>query len=143
MTGLDAIVHIGGIQAAFQRLRKTDGRKVFREARQPVRVDLRDHARKAMSPGGKWAERAPSTRERRGNRRKLLGKAPGAFAITSGPDFVRAVWRRAWMKTLFHGGRVGHGSRLPARRADWVSRTLKRAVRDLFVQALKRSWAGR
>lgn len=148
----DVTVNLQGVVAGLRGMMKVDGRKVFRDARKPFRADLRDHAVKQTDSDGKWAPRAPATKERmargrRGKRRRggrLLGRLPGAMTVTIGADFIRGVSRVAWSQSQNKGGRVGNGSRLPARRFAWLGRTIVRQVRDLWNQALKRAWeAGR
>lgn len=145
---IDVRVNLKSVFDGFERLKKTDGRKVFRAARKPLRSDLRDHAAKQTDSGGKWAPRASSTLERRSRGRKrkfrgrLLGRLPGAFDVRVGANFIRARSRVRWSQAQNRGGRVGHGSRLPKRRFAWLSRDLRAKVRDLYLAELKRSWAG-
>jgi phage gpG-like protein len=144
---IDAVVIKAPVLAAFARLKRIDGRKVFRDARKPLRGDLREHAKAQASPDGRWAPIASSTKERRargkGRRRRLLGRLPTAIALTSGADFVRAVSRAKWSRIHQDGGRAGHGAKIPARPFMWASKKLTRLVRDLFTAALSRAWAGR
>lgn len=129
---------------ALDRLKKTDRRKVFREARKPMRADIRDHAKQKTGPEGNWAPIASSTKDRRrraGRKRgRLLGRLPLAIKIATGPTFIRATWMPRWATAHFRGQRVGHGARLPRRNPAWISRELRRKVGDLLMQALKRAW---
>lgn len=144
---IDIRVNLRGVFDGFDRLKKTDGRKIFRAARKPLRADLRDHAVKQADVGGRWAPRAASTTERRSRGRKrkfrgrLLGRLPGAFTVRVGANYIRATSRVPWSQAQNRGGRVGHGSRLPRRRFAWLSRAVRVKVRDLYLAELKRSWA--
>jgi len=140
---IEAVVIGAPILRAFERLKRVDGRKVFRESKKPLRVDLREHAKAQSAPDGRWSPIASSTKERRGRRRRLLGRLPTAIAITSGVDFVRAVSRAKWSRIHQDGGTAGHGSRIPQRTFMWASKKLTRLVRDLYVGALDRAWMGR
>ena len=138
---ISASVNIAPIISKFDRMRKTDRRRVFAAARRPMREDIRDHAKTQSGPtGGKWPGRAASTQSRRGNRRKLLGRLPAAYAITIGADFIRALWRVRWSGVVARGGRVGHGSRLPARDFAYASRKLRRTLRDMLKAAVLAAW---
>jgi hypothetical protein len=68
---------------------------------------------------------------------------PSANKITSGVDFVRAESIPRWNRAHHVGGRVGHGSKLPARVWMYISRKLKRDVLKMWKNALDRAWAGR
>lgn len=144
---IDVKVDIEPITRAFDRLRRTDGRKVFREARKPMRIDIREHAKAKAGPDGAWQPLAASTKDRRkraGRKRgKLLAALPAAFKIASGPDFVRAEWLVKWSRVHWRGGRAGHGSRIVKRDFAYLSKSAIRAIRDLYVDALDRAWGGK
>jgi phage gpG-like protein len=144
---IEASVNIAPVLRAVDRLKKTDGRKVFREVRKPMRADLRQHAKDKAGPDGSWKALAPSTKDRMRRagrrRRKLLGRLPAAFKITHGSNFIRAEWLVKWSRVHWKGGRAGHGSRIPKRNFAFVSKKLIREVRDMFSAALKRTWEGK
>lgn len=137
---IEATVNIRGILDGFDRMKRRDQRNTMSKARKPVRVDLRDHAKSMSDSGGRWPGRAASTRERRGNRRKLLGRLPTAIRITSGSDFVRAVSIVRWGNVHNRGGRAGNGATIPRRQFMWVSRRLVREVRDLLRASVIAAW---
>ncbi len=144
---IGAKVDTKGFLAGVRRLQKTDGRKVFRFAKKPMRMDLRDHSKKMTDDGARWQPRAQSTLDRRGRKRggkrgKLLGRLPAAFKITSGSEYVRATSLVRWSKVHNEGGRAGHGAQIPKRKFMWLSQVLIYAVRDLWTQAMKRAWQG-
>jgi hypothetical protein len=41
---IEADVNLSSVFRAFDRLKRVDGRKVFRESRKPVRTAIREHA---------------------------------------------------------------------------------------------------
>jgi hypothetical protein len=144
---IDTIVDIRPVLRAFDRVSKTDGRKVFSASRKPLRSDLREHAKDQSGPSGRWPGLAASTIERRARgprrRRKLLGRLPAAVRVTTGSDFIRAEWMPKFSRLQKEGGRGGKNARIPGRDFAWLSKKVVRAVRDLFVAALDRAWAGR
>lgn len=145
---IGATVNLSSVMHAFDRLKRTDGRKVFRTARKPMREDLREHSRSQSAPTRRWPPLAATTlvrrgRARTGRSRRLLGRIPGAHKLTSGVDFVRATWLRPWFRVHRRGGVVGHGSKIPARDFAWISSKLKKQVTKLWRDALGRAWAGR
>jgi len=144
-----ATVNVRGALDGFARLKKTDGRKIFRQAKKPMRDDIRAHSKDQEDESGRrWKPRAASTIARRGRRRggsrgKLLGRLPSAFRLMSGPDYVRAVSKvKRWSKVHNEGGRGGKRARIPRRRFMYASKDLKRKVRDMWQIALKKSWEG-
>jgi len=146
---IDATVGIRSVLDGFDRLRRTDSRKVFGASRRPMRDDVRDHAKQQSGPSGRWSPRAASTVERashgrrRGGRGKLLGRLPRAIVVKATADSVRAESVVRWSQVHNLGGRAGKGARIPARRFMWISKALKKTVRDLFKAALARAWAGK
>lgn len=144
---IETTVNIAPVMRSFDRLRRVDGRKVFREARKPMRVDIREHAKAKAGPDGGWAPLAASTKERRRRagraRGRLLGRLPNAAKISTGFDFIRAEWLVKWSRVHWRGGRAGHGSRIRERDFAWIGKKLRRTVRDLYVAALDRAWGGR
>jgi hypothetical protein len=135
-------VDIRGAIAAFDRVRKVKMRPIFRAARKPIRADLRDHAAKMEGPDGRWQGRAQSTRDRRGNRGRLLRRLPTAWAFTESDTHLRGVSLVKWSGAHISGARVGHGTRLPRRNFSWISRVARMTVRRLFVDALRKAWKG-
>lgn len=73
----------------------------------------------------------------------MLGRLPAANKITSGVDFVRAVSIPKWSRVHHAGGVAGHGSKIPSRQWLYITKKLVRSVRTLWVDAIKRAWAGR
>lgn len=144
---INARVDMGGVLRLFDRVKRRDQRRVFRDARKPVRVDLRDHAKAQSDPKGRWPGLAASTLERRArggrrSRRKLLGRLPGAYKLEHGPGFVRATAVVKWSPAHARGLRVGHGARLQARRWMWISRNLRRTVARMLRAEVMRAWRG-
>ena len=145
---IDATVHVGGVLRLFDRVKRRDQRRVFSEARKPMRSDVRDHARQQADPRGRWPGLAASTLERRSRggrrrKRKLLGRLPSAIKLEHGPGFVRATSIVRWASAHARGASVGRGSRLPARRWMWISRKLRRDVVRMIRAAIIAAWRGR
>lgn len=146
---IGARVDLGGVLRLFDRVKRRDQRRVFRDARKPVREDLRDHAKGQVDPKGRWPGLASSTLERRArggrrrSKRRLLGRLPGAIKLEHGPGFVRATSVVRWARAQSDGLRVGHGSRLPARRWMWISKKLRRQVAKMMRDEVLRAWRGR
>jgi phage gpG-like protein len=134
---IEARVKLGPLQSLFDLVKRPDLRPVWREARKPLREDIKAHRKAQSSEGGKWAPRAASTRERmgrRGARRRMLGKLTTALQTTSDRRHVGMKSRVPWSDVHRTGGRVGRaGSRLPARDFLWVSRGALETISGLVV----------
>lgn len=139
---ITASVDIRGVIAAINRVRKVKMRPIFRAARKPIRSDLRDHAAKMEGPEGRWKARAQATRDRRGNRGRLLRRLPTAWSFNETETYLRGVNLVKWSGAHIRGERVGHGTRLPRRNFSWISRVARATVRRLFVDALRKAWKG-
>lgn len=142
---LTQVTHdLASMEAAAAKLRP-----VWGSLRKPMRDDQSDHARKQAGPEGKWPKNAASTIERRqqakrGRRRamkaaktkskfsnarrqfrapKLMGSMPNRTVKvqTLGGDGLQAISKVAWSGVQQDGGRVGRGSRIPARPFLWLS----------------------
>jgi len=145
---MHAVLRVGSIFRSFDRLRKMDKRKVFREARKPTRVDQRKHDKEAQGPSGRWPPLASTTLERRsrGKRgrksRKILGRLPRALLFRHDDKHLVVTSRARKKIVLTHqkGATVGHGARVPERRFLWISSWLVREVKTLFERALVAAW---
>jgi hypothetical protein len=144
---ISARADIGGVLRLFDRVKRRDQKRVFRDARKPVRVDLREHAKGQAGPRGRWPGLAASTLERkargRHGARRLLGRLPNAVKMEHGPTFVRAKSAVRWARAHAEGLQVGRGARLRARRWMWISRNLRREVARMLRAAVMRAWRGR
>ena len=118
-------VNLSFVDRALNTLRKPDLRPAWKEARKPLRDDIREHRRQQVGPDGAWAPRAAATKARaglgRGRPRKLLGKLPNALMTLSDRSRVALRSRVAWSDVHTKGGTVGRGSKLPARPFLWAS----------------------
>lgn len=131
-----------GMQRKAERLRSA-----WISLRRPMRADQRDHARRQEGPEGKWPKRSATTDRRaaemrsRAKRnvkaakftskkprrhfraRRLLGSLPNrtvkVYAL--GAHGVVAESKVPWSGVHQDGGRVGRGSRIPARPFLWLS----------------------
>lgn len=158
---LSQVTHdFASMEAAAAKLRP-----VWGSLRRPMRDDQRDHARKQAGPEGKWPKNSAATIERRqqakrGRRRamkaaktgkfnnkrrqfrasKLMGSMPNRTVKvqTLGGDGLQAISKVAWSGVHQEGGRVGRGSRIPARPFLWLSDGFKRAA----VEALEKHIVG-
>lgn len=141
---LVARVNIAAVHRAFQAIKRPDLRPAFKDARKPLRVDIKDHRAKQQGPDSTWAPRAASTATRarlgRGRARKLLGRLPTTLATKVARDRIRMTSRVAWAQVQQTGGRVGHGSKLPARPFLWASTAVVQAIRDRVLARLNELW---
>lgn len=145
---IETTVNVRRLFDRFDRVKRRDQRRVFSDARKPLRADLRDHAKNQAEPDGRWPGLAATTVARRAqgkkrHRRRLLGRLPYAIAIQSGPTFVRAVSRARWSNVHQRGGTAGHGARIPRREFMWASRKPVREVRTMLKAAIMAAWKGR
>lgn len=133
--------------------------------RRPMRDDQTDHAKKQAGPDGKWPKRSAKTEERarqfkRGGRKKmkaaktkakftnktkrqfragrLMGSLPNRTVKVQqlGKDGLMAASRVPWSGVHQDGGRVGRGSRVPARRFLWLSDGFKAKVTETIERHL-------
>lgn len=149
LINIRANVNVGGILAAFARLRRTDMRKALRQLRKPMHTDQKDHRDKQRGPRGPWAPLASTTLERyaragvRRNRRILANLPnPRTTRITYNALIMRS--RVKWSMAHQDGPtRVGHGSVLPQRQFLWISHELRRKARREFRRMLWARWLGR
>jgi phage gpG-like protein len=164
-----AIVDFTSVDRAMADV-ETRGKRLapaFRELRKPLRADQRTHARSEQGPDGPWRPRSPFTEGRRRARNKrvrstkamtvsrtgkyfrrratpkrLLGRLPGAIAVTVGALYVRAVSRASWSGVHQHGGEAGHGRkvRIPQRVFLWLSDGLLARARDVLGAYVVKGW---
>lgn len=129
---------------ALIALRDPDLRKAFNEARNTLRLDIRDHKKQRRGPDGTWAARASSTKERarsgRGRPRVVLGKLPLANTSKATRRSAIVTSRVAWSKVQSAGGRVGRGARVPARDWAWISRLALDAIGYVITRHLDSMW---
>lgn len=121
------------VERALNTLRRPDLRPAWKEAKLPLRGDIRDHRDAQSGPGGSWAPRASSTTARRAaskrNRpKRMLGKLPTALSTLSDRRRVAMKSRVAWSDIHQKGGIAGHGAKIPARPFLWVSQTALNAI---------------
>ncbi len=146
MIGIGLKVDLVGAMKRFDSVRRVDRRKMMTQARQPMRVSLREIAKTQTAPDGRWKGLAESTRERRARggtpsaRRRVLGRLPNARKITSGLDFVRAESLVRWSGAHKRGARVGRGTRLIARDFMWIPRKLVKEIRRIIRKGLYAAW---
>jgi len=146
---IKATVRVGGVLAAFARLRKTDVRAALKQLRKPMHKDQRDHRDKMRGPRGPWAPLASTTLERyaragiRRNRR-ILAKLPNPRVTTITANALIMKSRVKWSMAHQDGPtKVGHGAVLPQRQFLWISRELRRQARREFRRAMWARWLGR
>ncbi len=108
--------------------------KGLRDLKKPLRVDQRDHAKKAEGPEGRWPKRATKSRKR------LLGRLPGAVKVTSTGNSVSAVSSVKWSAVHQEGGVAGRGTKIPARPFLWVSDALHTQAAALLRDAVAGEW---
>lgn len=121
---IEARVDLRFVERVLNTLRRPDLRPAWKEARKPLREDIRDHARKRQGPSGSWSPRAAVTRERAGHNgraRRELGRLASAQTTLSDRRRVAMRSRIAWSDVHRTGGAVGHGAKLPARDVWWAS----------------------
>jgi len=151
---ISCTVDVRQIVRAFERVRKIDVKRIFKELVGPARFDQRHHWRKDEAPDGHWPGLAPSTLERRTRKRgrgkdgrnrswpkKLLGRFPTSLqAIPSQNSLI--MRSRIAKFSLIHneGGTAGHGARIPRRQYLWISDWLKGQVVKYFEKGLARAY---
>ena len=108
--------------------------KGLRELKKPLRLDQRDHAKKAEGPDGKWPARAVKRRKR------LLGRLPGVVKVTSTGSSVSAVSGVKWSAIHQEGGTAGNGAKIPARPFLWASEGLKTKAAEMLRAAVTEEW---
>jgi hypothetical protein len=142
---VEAKVSLRFVERALNSLRRPDLRPAWKEARAPLRADIKDHRQKQAGPSGAWAGRAESTRERRqyaGRRpRKLLGKLPTALSTISDRRRVAMRSRVAWSEVQRSGGTVGHGAKIPARDFLWASQQVLGTIAGIVSAYLSKLWS--
>jgi phage gpG-like protein len=139
-----ARVSLSWVDAALHALRNPDLRKAWREAKKPLRLDQRDHAKRQEGPSGAWPGRSPLTTARRsrgaGKRkraRKLLGRLPSALTSKSTRTGVSVFSRAKWSAVHQEGGKAGNGARIPARPFLWASAEVLEAISYVVSRHLK------
>lgn len=138
-----ARVNLGPLQRAFNTLRRPDLRPAWKEARKPLRADIRDHRKKQEGPDGTWSPRAAATKARSGKNgraRRLLGKLPTALTTLSDRRRVALRSRVAWSDVHRTGGTVGHGARVPARDFLWASGQVLETIAGIVAKHLAKRW---
>lgn len=149
MPALRVHVDLGAVEQGIARARdRAKARaQAFRSLKKPLRDDQRDHAKQKEGPEGKWPPRAASTIERarkRGKRlRKPMGRLPTAVAYRAGSGGLVAESRAAWSGVHQEGGRVGYGSRIPARPFLWFSESFLRKAAEALLTPILRELGGR
>lgn len=133
-------VNLGVFDRIRVAVRNPDLRPAWKEARKPVRKDLRDHANKQAGPDGSWPGYAETTKKRQAEGRKkprrLLGRLPGAVRSTMNRTRLLFTWRTKWAEAQRIGGTVGHGARLPARDWAFVSDKATQIVADIVAKGI-------
>lgn len=135
---LHSQVNLAGALGALERVRAAgmDTRPAFKAMRQPLRADLRAHAKAQEGPdGGKWPKRKPPRRlkardgERRALARKrsrrVLGKLPNATGFQVERRAIVAFSKVKWARAHREGLVVGHGAKMPKRDWLWISGAMK------------------
>lgn len=149
-----ATLNVSALDRVRIALQRPDLRPAFRAARPSLKQDQRDHAKKQSGPGGAWAPRSSSTKNRAGGAtygatrmsrraRKVLGRLPTAIAVK--PERTRAIMRSLvrWSDVHMTGGRVGRGAVLPARVFLWISDGALELVSGVVVRHLAKIIEGR
>lgn len=128
---------------AFDRmriaLRNPDLRPAWKEARPVLRKDQREHAKKQEGPEGSWAPRAASTKARAGRNgraRRMMGRLPTANRQKDERSRKIMSSTVAWSAVQATGGRVGRGSRLPARVFLYVSDRALETVAGIITRGI-------
>lgn len=131
-----------GIAAMLRRGRQLG--PVFRKLRQPMRQDLRQHAKDKEGPDGDWPALAMSTvlarRGRRRRSRRLLGRLPQAVKMFVSTDSVAAVSRVPWSGVHQDGGKVGRGATIPKREFMWLSPNFLEKATDEIAESILVPW---
>lgn len=146
---LEAKLNLGFLEKALNTLRRPDLRPAWKEARIPLREDIKDHRARQAGPGGSWAPRSGASRtgakrkpgsKRKPRQRKLLGKLPTALTTISDRRRVAMKSRVAWSDVHTTGGTVGHGAKIPPRPFLWASDKVLTTIAALVSKALARAW---
>lgn len=141
---ISARIDIGHVNRVLIEMRRPDLRAAWREARQPLRNDVKDHRQQRRGPAGPWAPKAASTKERdryRGrSRRALLGKLTTALQSYSDRRSVALRSRVAWSDVHQQGGTAGHGAKEPRRPFLYASNLALKAVGYIITRHLERLW---
>jgi hypothetical protein len=142
-------VSVGGILAAFARLRSTDFRSAFQRLRKPMGFDQRDHRDRMRGPQGPWPALAATTkaryaREGKRRNRRILARLPNARLTKIKSSEIRMLSRVKKFSMAHQDGptRVGRGSILPQRQFMWISPWLLNEARSEFRRELWRRWWG-
>lgn len=150
MSGLDgafeAAVDLTFVERALNTLRRPDLRPAWKEARKPLREDIKAHRKAQEGPGGSWPGRSPLTARRAGAKRKrrprkLLGKLPTALQTKSDRARVAMISRVRWSAVHQDGGTAGHGARIPARPFLWASDGVLKAIAGIVSAHLAKLFA--
>lgn len=122
----------------------------YKALRKPLRADQREHAKAKAGPDGAWPAKSPITiaREKRRRRksgkrgrvRKLLGRLPTVVKLLADRRRVAAVSGVRWSAVHQDGGRVGRGSRIPARPFLWASPAMLATARKVLAEHVTSAW---
>lgn len=136
---IEVRVNLGLLDRFVATLRKPDLRPAWKEARKPLRADIRDHRKKRSGPSGTWAARSANTRiKRKGRTRQMLGNLPTALSTIMDRRRIALKSRVAWSDVHQTGGRVGHGAKLPARPFLWASDRVLTEIAAIVTRTLQR-----
>lgn len=118
---------------------------IYRDLRGPLKVDQQDHARATEGPESKWPARAASTlaklRSNGRRARRPMGRLLTAVTYRSSGIGVVAESRIPWSGgAISTGGKVGRGSKLPARVWLWASDQLQRFAGELIMDFVFEEW---
>jgi hypothetical protein len=120
--------------------------EVARRLRKPMRADQRDHARKMEGPDGSWPPRKKrlgrGKAAKKRNRRKLLGRLPGAIKVYARGEVVTAESLAKWAEAHRTGARVGRGAKLPIRDFLWISDGLMTTAAAELQEVALRAFGG-
>lgn len=147
---LTARVDTSGVDSQLRKLARAgqDIAPLLREAKKPLRTDIREHQRTTRGPDGPWSARASSTLRKRGRtksgrrrRTRLLGRLPTSLSIlVVGRDTLVARSKVPWAYVHQEGGRVGRGARIPARPFLYFGREFIDDVEQALGVYLARAW---
>lgn len=131
-------------------------RPVFNELRNPLRDDLKDHARQQEGPEGKWPGRSRRTMSRLTARRRgrtasgrrrsrrragrLLGRLPSLFVVRVSGHGISAENRAKWSAIHQEGGTAGRGARIPARPFAWISDRFLDLSVEFLAEVMQLGW---
>lgn len=144
---IETKLRLGPLASVFAALARPDLRPVWKEARKPLREDIKSHRKAQSGEDGKWPQRAASTRERMGRRaarRQLLGKLPAGFGTSSDRRRLAMKWHAKWSGSHNEGDVVGRASsRLPKRDFAWVSRSAIELVAGMVAAFVAKLMGGK